>query len=140
MGRKKRYQKKPFKPIDRESFRELRIVNQLTINETAKLLQVTSRTVSHWESGINRIPYAAFKLLRFLANGVLTETAWHGWTIKGDTLWSPTGRPFKVHELTYISHYITMSRYWLESLERKRNEVKAPVIPIELKIIKGGRS
>ena len=140
MGRKKAYQKKPFKPIDRESFRELRLMSKLTINQTAKFLQVTSRTVSHWENGNTRIPYTAFKLLRCLANGAVFEPAWHGWSIKGDTLWSPIGRPFRVYELTYLSHYITMARYWVESLERKQNEVKAPVLPFELKIIKGGRS
>jgi transcriptional regulator with XRE-family HTH domain len=139
LKRKKRYKRKPFKPIDRDHFKDLRLLNNLTINQTASLLRVTSRTIALWESGSTRIPYAAFKLLRCLGNGEIVDDAWKGWVIKGDTLWSPTGRAFRVYELTYLSHYFTMARYWLKGLEDKQNQTKAPVIPINLKIIKGGR-
>jgi len=74
--KRKKYKRKPFKPIDNEQFREVRIMNRLSINEVAKLLQVTSRTVANWESGASRIPYSAFKLLRYLANGALLPDAW----------------------------------------------------------------
>jgi DNA-binding XRE family transcriptional regulator len=67
MRRAKRYKRKPFKPINCDDFKELRLMNRLSIQDTAKLLHVTSRTVSLWEAGSSRIPYAAFKLLRCLA-------------------------------------------------------------------------
>lgn len=120
MTRKKRYKRKPFKPINRDDFRELRIMNRLSLQETAKLLRVTSRTVYSWEAGSARVPYAAFKLLRCLANGDIVSDAWAGWTISGDTLWSPTGRPFRAHELLYISYYFTMARYWLQDCDLRQ--------------------
>jgi len=121
--KRKKYKRKPYKPIDKEQFRDARRMNRLTVEEAAKLLQVTSRTIAHWECGRTRIPYSAFKLLRCLANGELLPTAWKGWVIKGDTLWSPVGRPFRQHELTYISHYFTMARYWQADYER-RNQAR----------------
>lgn len=94
-------------------------MNQLSVDDAAKLLQVTARTVANWECGASRIPYSAFKLLRYLANGALLPAAWKGWEIKGDTLWSPVGRAFRQHELTYIANYFTMARYWQADYERR---------------------
>ena len=51
------------------------------------MLQVTARTIMHWEEGKTRIPYSAFKLLRIRANGEFLDGAWNGWVIRGDTLW-----------------------------------------------------
>lgn len=95
------------------------MINNLTINQAAEFLHVTSRTISSWESGDTRIPYPAFKLLRLLVNGELLSDAWKGWRVRGDTLYTPTGRAFKQHELNYLSHYITMARYWLQERKRK---------------------
>jgi DNA-binding transcriptional regulator YiaG len=110
--RKKRYKRKPYKPIDKNDFKEARLISRLTIEQTAKLLQVTSRTVALWECGATRIPYSAFKLLRCLAKGELIPEAWKGWTIRDDTLYSPSGRSFRVYELNYLANYLTMARYW----------------------------
>lgn len=140
--KRKKYKRKPFKPIDNEQFREVRIMNRLSINEVAKLLQVTSRTVANWESGGSRIPYSAFKLLRYLANGALLPDAWKGWEIKGDTLWSPVGRPFRQHELTYISHYFTMARYWHADYERRKaKQQEAQIIDFKppFRLVLGGK-
>lgn len=117
--KRKKYKRKPHKPIDKDQFREIRMLNRLSIDEAAKLLQVTSRTIAHWERGSTRIPYSAFKLLRCLANGELLPQAWKGWTIKGDTLWSPVGRPFRQHELTYLANYFTMARLWQADYARR---------------------
>lgn len=141
--KRKRYKRKPFKPIDKEQFMEIRKINRLSIEQAAKLLQVTSRTIAHWESGATRIPYSAFKLLRCLANGELLPDVWKGWTIKGDTLWSPVGRPFRQHELTYISHYFTMARYWQADYERRmvaRQGAQSPAARPLLRVIKGGKA
>lgn len=133
MSRKK-YKRKPFKPIDRTQFREVRLLNNLSIEQTAKLLQVTSRTVAHWENGVTRIPYSAFKLLRCLANGELVPCAWKGWTIRGDTLWSPVGRPFRQYELTYLANYFTMARMW-QAEYQKRSQARQESNVIALKPI-----
>lgn len=116
-------------------------MNRLTVDDAARLLQVTSRTIAHWECGVTRIPYSAFKLLRCLANGSLLHDAWKGWTIKGDTLWSPVGRPFRQHELTYIANYFTMARYWQADYERRsaaRQEAQSKSLKMQLRLIAGG--
>ncbi|MDP1766435.1 MAG: VC1465 family Xer recombination activation factor [Methylotenera sp.] len=139
--KRKKYKRKPYKPIDREKFKEVRLMNRLSVEDAAKLLQVTSRTIAHWECGATRIPYSAFKLLRCLANGALLPSAWKGWVIKGDTLWSPVGRPFRQHELTYISHYFTMARYWQADYERRNTKRQAAqVIDFKppLRLVLGG--
>lgn len=140
MSRPKRYKRKPFKPINCDDFKELRLMNRLSIKDTAKLLHVTSRTISLWEAGSTRIPYAAFKLLRSLANGEILSDAWLGWKIRGDALWSPTGRAFRVYELIYLSHYFTMARFWLKDSELRRSQ-SLPVevaMPPSLRLIVGG--
>lgn len=132
---------KTFKPIDYEAFREVRLINRLTISQVAKMLRVSSRTVMNWECGATRIPYSAFKLLRFIANGLLLPEAWKGWIIKGDTLWSPVGRPFRQHELTYLSHYFEMARYWQADYDARhihRQEVKSFDIRPPLRLVLGG--
>jgi transcriptional regulator with XRE-family HTH domain len=139
--KRRKYKRKPYKPIDKEQFREIRIMNRLSIDDAAKLLQVTSRTIAHWECGSSRIPYSAFKLLRCLANGELLPIAWKGWIIKGDTLWSPVGRPFRQHELTFITNYFTMARYWQADYERRsvaRQESKSIRTISPLRLIIGG--
>jgi DNA-binding XRE family transcriptional regulator len=139
--KRRKYKRKPYKPIDREKFKEVRMMNRLTVDDAAKLLQVTSRTIAHWEGGVTRIPYSAFKLLRCLSNGSLLHDAWKGWTIKGDTLWSPVGRPFRQHELTYIANYFTMARYWQADYERRsaaRQEAQSKSLKTPLRLIVGG--
>ncbi len=115
-------------------------MNRLSVEDAAKLLQVTSRTIAHWESGVTRIPYSAFKLLRILASGELLPIAWKGWVIKGDTLWSPINRPFRQHELTYISNYFTMARYWQADYERRNTLKQAAKVSDAppLRLIQGG--
>ena len=143
MVKRRKYKRKPYKPIDSEKFVELRKRNRLSVEQVAKLLQVTSRTVAHWESGATRIPYSAFKLLRYLASGELLPEAWKGWVIKGDTLWSPVGRPFRQHELTYLTHYFTMARYWQADYERRnstRQGAQSHNARSFLRVIKGGKS
>lgn len=116
---RRRYKRKPYKPIDRDKFREMRLMQRLSIEATAKLLGVTTRTVMHWESGVTRIPYAPFKLLRVLAMHELPDKAWEGWRVIGDTLYSPADRGFKPWELLYLSNYLTMARYWQADYDRR---------------------
>ena len=94
-------------------------MNALTIDQTATLLQVTSRTIALWENGESRIPYSAFKLLRCLANGEFVSDVWEGWRVRGDTLYTPSGRAFKPYELYYLSNYMSIARYWLADCKSK---------------------
>jgi DNA-binding transcriptional regulator YiaG len=133
--KKKRYKRKPFKPINRDDFKELRLINNLTVIQTAELLQVTGRTIALWESGAVRVPYSAFKLLRVLANGELLPSAWKGWRVCADTLYTPTGRAFKAHELTYLSNYITMARYWLAECKEKASHRQVTTLRAHLRLV-----
>lgn len=110
MRRRKRYQRKPWKPVDHEKFRETRLLARLTQQEAACLLQVTERTIRLWESGHNAIPYAAYKLLRILTGYELPGTAWVGWSFSGDTLWSPERRGFTAAHLSYMWLTFAMAR------------------------------
>lgn len=51
----------------------------LSIDQTAKTLHVTTRTVRYWISGRVGIPYAAYRLVRILGRYELPDPAWAGW-------------------------------------------------------------
>lgn len=116
---RKRKKKRLFNPVYPDDFKRVRLMNNLSIDGTAKMLHVTSRTVANWECGSTRIPYSAYKLLRLKANGEMLHNAWEGWVIRDDTLYSPSGRAFKPYELYFIANYFTMARYWLADCNRK---------------------
>lgn len=78
---------------------------QLTQQEVACLLHVTERTVRLWESGTTAIPYAAYRLLRIHTGYDLPGEAWRGWSIRGDTLWSPERRGFSAAHLSYMGSF-----------------------------------
>lgn len=110
-------------------------MNALTIDQTAKLLQVTSRTIALWENGESRIPYSAFKLLRCLANGEFVSEVWKGWRVRGDTLYTPSGRAFKPYELYYLSNYMSMARYWLADCKSKLERRQVTIIRPRLRLV-----
>lgn len=85
---------------------------RLTQRQTAAVLQVTVRTISLWESGRRSVPYAAYKLLRILTGYELPGPAWEGWSIHGDTLWSPERRSFTAAHLSYLWLTFAMARQW----------------------------
>ncbi len=118
--RRKRYKRKPWKPVDYEKFHETRLMARLTQREVACLLHVTDRTVRLWENGEVAIPYAAYKLLRILTGYELPGEAWAGWSIRGDNLWSPEQRPFDAAMLSYMWLTFTMARRWQESVKAER--------------------
>lgn len=124
--RRKRYKRKPWKPIDPDKFRETRLLARLTQQQAASLLHVTERTVRHWESGEAAIPYAAYKLLRILTGYDLPGPAWAGWSIRGDTLWSPSGRGFTAAHLGYMWLTFAMARNWQEQVLREESRGGPP--------------
>ncbi|MGJ8621111.1 MAG: VC1465 family Xer recombination activation factor [Methylophilaceae bacterium] len=130
-----KYVRKPFKPIDKTDFKELRLINCLTIEQTADLLHVTPRTVIAWERDGTRIPYSAYKLFRLMANGEFLSNEWKGWRVRGNTLYSPSGKSFQPHELYYISNYIKMAHYWLNDYKRKSNSAQVVPFKRQLKLV-----
>jgi DNA-binding transcriptional regulator YiaG len=122
---RRRYKRKPYRPVDHAKFKETRYLARLTVQEVAWLLHVTARTVANWESGKVAIPYAAFKLLRLHLGYELPGDAWKGWSLRGDTLWSPEGRPYTAAYLSY--HWLTfaMARSWHQHAEKQRVSAEA---------------
>ncbi|MEW6314331.1 MAG: VC1465 family Xer recombination activation factor [Pseudomonadota bacterium] len=116
---RKRYKRKPFKPIDYDRFKDTRILAGLSKRQVASMLFVSLRTIDLWETGKVRIPYAAFRLLRILTGYELPGRAWQGFYLHGDTLWSPEGKPFKAADLGYLSVTFAMARMWREDYARR---------------------
>ena len=81
----------------------------LTIEQAAKLLRVSERTLHNWEAGRVRIPYAAYKLIRILRGYELPGDAWKGYRLIGDTLWSPENLPFKAADARWWSLTVCMA-------------------------------
>jgi hypothetical protein len=61
---RRRYKRKPYKPVSYDRFRETRLLAGMTRKQAAQLLFVTLRTIQLWERCAVKIPYAAFRLLR----------------------------------------------------------------------------
>lgn len=109
---KRIYRRKPFKPIDHDQLRETRILAGLSKKEAAAMLHVTVRTLQNWETGNIRVPYSAFRLLRIFTGYELPGSAWKGWKLFGDALWSPEGKKFTAADLGYLSLTFSMARQW----------------------------
>ena len=124
---RKRYKRKPWKPIDHEKFRDTRHMARLTQSEAACLLHVTERTIRLWETGQVAIPYAAYKLLRILTGFELPGEAWAGWSIRGNTLWSPERRAFNASHLSYMWLTFAMARNWQEMVLKAESAQPAGV-------------
>lgn len=124
--KRKRYKRKPWKPIDPDKFHETRLLARLTQQQTASLLHVTERTIRLWENGQAAIPYAAYKLLRVITGYELPGPAWVGWSIRGDTLWSPENRGFTAAHLGYMWLTFAMARNWQEQVLGKDASRNAP--------------
>lgn len=127
--RRKRYKRKPWKPIDHEKFRETRLLARLTQQEAACLLQVTERTIRLWENGKTAIPYAAYKLLRIHTGHELPGASWAGWSISGDTLWSPERRAFTAVHLSYMWLTFAMARSWQAMIAKQEEPADSTVSP-----------
>lgn len=82
--RKRKYLRKPFRPINHEVFLETRILARLTQKQAADMLHVTTRSIHNWETGKVKIPYSVFRLLRISTGFELPGAAWRGWKLFGD--------------------------------------------------------
>ena len=88
---------------DVDGFRTLRRAHRLSLAGCGKLLGVTGRTVSLWESGRVRVPYAPYRLLRTLLGARLPGEGWEGFQVVGDRLVSPEGHAFTRGDLAWLS-------------------------------------
>ena len=72
-----------------------RMTAGLTQKQAAEYLGVSVRSVRNWETGCNRIPYPAFKLVRMRARAIVHIEGWDGWRYARDgSLVTPDGRTF----------------------------------------------
>jgi hypothetical protein len=92
----------------------------LSIEQTAKALHVTTRTVRYWISGRVGIPYAAYRLVRILGRWELPDPAWAGWIMHSGRLWSPEGHGFIPSDSSWWGLLVSQARLWREQHERGR--------------------
>lgn len=125
--------KNAYYPPSAEDFKKVRLMSCLTQENASEMLHVTLKTIQNWEKGRVTIPYSAFKLLKVLSRYELPQEGWQDWHITNGKLWSPAGRSFLPSELSYISNYFSMARFWLSDREanrKLRTMPKAPVLSI----------
>ena len=104
----------------------------LSIEETAKVLHVTTRTVRYWISGRVGIPYAAYRLVRILGRWELPDPAWAGWIMHSGRLWSPEGHGFLPGDSSWWGLLVSEARLWREQYERGRQ--------FDMLMLRAGRS
>lgn len=82
----------------------------LSLDDVAKLLHVTPRTLHNWNSGRYDIPYAAVKLLRVLLRYELPHEDWRGWHFSAGKLYTPEGYSIAPHESGWWSLLVQRSK------------------------------
>ena len=92
----------------------------LSIDDAAKLLHVTPRTIRYWISGKVTVPYAAYKLLRVLRLFELPCVGWDGWHMHSGRLWSPEGHGFIPSDSTWWGLLVRKARMFGEMYDRDR--------------------
>jgi transcriptional regulator with XRE-family HTH domain len=96
----------------------------LSIDEAAKLLHVTPRTIRYWFSGQVTVPYAAYKLVRVLRWFELPGKQWSGWHFHGGKLWTPEGHGFEPRDSNWWSLLVRQARSF-HSLYRDNLQLRA---------------
>lgn len=106
--------------ISPEGFRELRHSCLLSRKQAAAYLGVCLRTLRHWETGRNRVPWSAVRLLRVMRAGELGGLldGWEGWTIWRDRLVSPDGRVYFERDMRHHWLTVTQARLFREGYDR----------------------
>lgn len=63
----------------------------ISIEETAALCGVTSRTIRDWDRGARPVPFYAWQILKTLGAGMLPaqHASWKGWRLRGEYLLTP---------------------------------------------------
>jgi DNA-binding transcriptional regulator YiaG len=109
---------------DPDRFHRERKTAGMTQLQAAEYLGVSVRTVKNWESGTNRIPYPAFKLVRMRARAIVHVEGWEGWRFARDgALVTPTGRTFHPWELEQLELVLSLARRYVEDRTHARKVV-----------------
>ncbi|MDZ4397366.1 VC1465 family Xer recombination activation factor [Hydrogenophaga sp.] len=98
----------------------------LSVDDVAKLLHVTPRTLHNWNSGRHDIPFASFKLLRVLLRYELPHEDWEGWHFHRGKLYTPEGHSIAAHESSWWSLMLRRAEM-CSSLYARCNELEAQV-------------
>ncbi len=106
-------------------FRVLCADSGLNIDDVAKTLHVTPRTVRYWFSGKSAVPYAAYKLIRILRWWELPQKGFEGWTMHSGKLWTPEGRPIAPEDGGWWSLLIGQARMFRTMYRREAAVAKA---------------
>jgi len=130
MARKRRYKRKPYKPVNYETIRETRLLAGLTRRQVADMLRVSLRSVQYWEAGHTPMPYAAFRLLRIMT-GYELPGDWQGWMLLRNQLISPDGTIFTSSDLYPLSWMIDKARMWEKDYDRRSRQRQLDAAPVQ---------
>lgn len=89
--------------ITAQQFRDARVFGGLTREDAADLVGVSLRTIGHWETGKARPSYAAYKLLRQLKHGELSDPAWAGYRIVRGKLVTPENHSMAPADMAWLT-------------------------------------
>lgn len=132
--RKKQPRRHPhFVWADPERFHLERMAAGLTQKQAAEYLGVSVRSVRNWETGANRIPYPAFKLVRMRAKAIVHVEGWEGWRFARDgALVTPDGRSFQPWELQNLTLVVGLARRYMEA----RKPAALPVVAVKVPVLR----
>lgn len=115
---------------DPARFHAERMTAGLTQKQAAEYLGVSVRSVRNWETGANRIPYPAFKLVRMRAKAIVHVPGWEGWRFARDgALVTPDGRSFQPWELQNLTLVVSLARRYMEARKSAAVPLVAAKVP-----------
>jgi transcriptional regulator with XRE-family HTH domain len=115
--------------VSPEQFRDLRRHSDLTRLQAAGLLSVSVRTIQNWETGGARVPWMAYRMLRIIRGYDLPGKAWEGWTLRGDTLYSPDNRAFPAGSLYQLQNTFAQAKLFRQLYARSGPAQPSRVLP-----------
>jgi hypothetical protein len=93
----------------------------MSIEETAKLCDVSLTQVTKWDAGYKPIPSAKRKLMELFRLINLEHIGWKGWSFKNGVLYSPMGFSFQPQMLECLAIInMTDAEKWTISQEDAR--------------------
>lgn len=93
----------------------------MSIEETAKLCDVSLTQVTKWDAGYKPIPPAKRKLMELFRLTDLESIGWNGWKFKNGVLYSPMGFQFQPQMLECLAIInMTDAEKWTMSQEDAR--------------------
>ena len=118
-GKKRAAQTREARSVQGSRFRILLSDAGLSLDEAAKHLHVTPRTIRYWVSGKVTVPYSAYKLLRVMRLFELPCEGWDGWHMHSGRLWSPEGHGFVPSDSNWWGLLVRKARLFEQMYERE---------------------